>query len=94
MLKSINKDDQLEAWKSAPFTGFAWAEDFVKALAVRPKIVRFLLRFVFGKYAYREFIGLTDTMIAAGYYFNYELDDMDYHKEKVRSDFLQGAKRY
>ena len=93
MLKVIEKD-RLKAWENAPFTGFVWAEDFVKALAERPKIVRLLLRFVFGKKAYREFIGLTDTMIAAGRYFNYELDEMDYHKEEVRSDFLDGATQY
>jgi hypothetical protein len=94
MLKVIHKDDQMRAWKDAPYTGFAWAEDFVKALAERPKIVRLMLRFVFGRKAYREFIGLTDTMIAAGRYFNYELDEMDYHREKVRSDFMEGAERY
>jgi hypothetical protein len=93
MLKTIEAD-RMEAWKNAPFTGFAWAQDFVKALAERPKIVRLLLRFVFGKKAYREFVGLADTMIAAGYYFSYDLDKMEYHNEKVRSDFLDGAKQY
>jgi len=93
MLKVI-KSDEMEAWESRPFTVSAWAEDFVKALADRPKIVRILLRFIFGKYAYREFIGIVDALNAAGIYVNYELNHMNYHQGKVRSDFLEGARRY
>lgn len=93
MLKGISTD-HMTAWKNRGVTGYAWAEDFVKALAERPRWIRLTLRFVFGKKAYREFIGLCDVLVASGTYLNYELDDMSYHKENVRTDFLEGAERY
>jgi hypothetical protein len=94
MPEFTEKGDYLKAWENAPLVVYGWTQDFVKALAERPKFIRLILRFVFGKYAYREFIGIVDTLIAAGDYFNYELDNMDYHKEKVRSDFVQGSRHY
>lgn len=90
----MTESNELKVWQEAPFTMWAWSQDFIKALAHRPKIFRVLLRFVFGKHAYREFIGMVDLLILAGIYFNYELEDQEYHKEKTRSDFLIGAKRY
>lgn len=70
------------------------AKDFLAALAERPKIIRLLLRFVFGSKAYHEFIFLANEYIEDGHYMNYELDDMSYHKEKYRNDFSDGFKRY
>jgi hypothetical protein len=70
------------------------AQDFLSALSERPKIVRLLLRWVFGKSAYSEFILLANEFIEDGYYMNYELEGMGYHKEKYRNDFSEGFKKY
>jgi hypothetical protein len=70
------------------------AQDFLSALSRRPKIVRILLKYIFGKYAYHEFILLADCFIKTNKYMVYELDDMDYHHEKYRDDFSEGFKVY
>lgn len=70
------------------------AQDFLRALADRPKIIRLLLRLVFGKYAYSEFILLANEFIEGEFYMNYDLEHMSYHKEKYRADFSEGFKRY
>jgi len=63
----------------------AWAEDFLRALRNRPLILKLLLRPIFGKYAYREFIGLMDALMRNGEspYYDYGLESMDYHKDRV-----------
>jgi len=72
------------------------AQDFLSALAARPKIIRLLLRFVFGKFAYHEFIFLANEFINKGYYMSYDLEDISYNKEgyeyKFRKDFSEGFK--
>lgn len=70
------------------------AQDFLSALADRPKIIRLLLRFIFGEKAYHEFILLANEYIENGMYMVYELDHMSYHKDKYRNDFSEGFKRY
>lgn len=70
------------------------AQDFLSALSDRPKIIRVILRFVFGEKAYHEFIFLANEYINDGMYMNYELDEMNYHSEKYRSDFSEGFKKY
>ena len=67
----------------------AWAIDFARAMRERPWWVRILFRFVVGRYAYREFIGLQDalTMDETSPYFSYGLEDMDYHSDHVPLDF-------
>lgn len=70
------------------------AQDFLSALANRPKIIRLLLRFVFGRSAYHEFILLSDCFVKMQHYMNYELDGHEYHKEKYRNDFSEGFNRY
>lgn len=68
-----------------------WAQDFVSALQDRPWIARIIFKFVFGKYAYREFIGMVERLeIDYGvlhYDMGYELKDMEYNKAKVMFDF-------
>lgn len=90
----MTEKDFKTIYENLPFTTYAWAEDFIKALARRPKAIRLLLRFVFGKHAYREFVGMTDGFIMAEFYMNYELDEQEYHKEKIRNDFTEGMKFY
>lgn len=70
------------------------AQDFLRALADRPKIIRLLLRYIFGKYAYNEFIFLANEFRNGTYYMEYDLEDMPYHKEKFRWDFSEGFRRY
>lgn len=70
------------------------SQDFLSALANRPKIIRLLLKFIFGKYAYHEFILLSDCFVKMRHYMNYELDDCSYHKDKYRNDFSDGFNRY
>ena len=70
------------------YTTFAWALDFIRALLERPLIVKLLLRPLFGKYAYREFVGMVDSLkswdlVNIGYY----LKDCNYHKDKIRRDW-------
>lgn len=71
------------------------AQDFLSALSKRPKIVRVLLRFIFGESAYHEFIFLANEYINEGYYMVYELENMQYHKDfEYRNDFSEGFKGY
>lgn len=70
------------------------AQDFLSALANRPKVIRLLLRLVFGRSAYHEFILLADCFVKMKQYMNYELDDHPYHKDKYRNDFSEGFERY
>lgn len=71
----------------------AWSQDFVRALQDRPWIVRVLLKFIFGKYAYREFIGMVEAQEEINgilhYNMGYEdgLKGQDCHKEKMPYDF-------
>ena len=44
-------------------TTYYWAMDFCRALRERPLWARLLFRFVVGRYAYREFIGMQDALI-------------------------------
>lgn len=63
-----------------------WVIDFVRALSDRPWVAKVLLRFVFGKYAYREFYGLIEAMKEKGYPLDsgYYLEEQKYHEDKVR----------
>lgn len=70
------------------------AQDFLSALSRRPKIIRLLLRFIFGSKAYHEFILLADCYVKSGFYMNYELDDSAYHNDAYRNDFAEGFRKY
>lgn len=68
-------------------TVYGWAIDFLRAYSERPWIFKIFARLIFGKYAYREFIGMIDASQAQLAYFfsiGYSLQDMDYHKDKPR----------
>lgn len=62
----------------------AWVSDFVRALHDRPWFFKIILRFVFGRYAYREFMGMIDAIEKrmAPIDLGYELYEIEYHKEK------------
>lgn len=64
---------------------YAWAVDFIRALSERPWWARILFRMVVGKYAYREFIGLMDSLARDGFspYFYYGLKKQEYHADPV-----------
>ncbi len=64
---------------------FAWTFDFVQAIRERPLWARFLLRIAMGKYAYREFIGIMETLRDHGFYIDsgYELEHMKYHQKSI-----------
>lgn len=86
--KDINK---VEAWQNAPFSEYMWAQDFIGFLSERPKIVRLILRFIFGRKAYREFIGMVDVFVKIDQWLCVP-SEAEYHKEKVRNDFTEGLK--
>jgi len=62
-----------------------WAQDFIRALRERPKVVKWLIRLLVGRYAWRELIGLRDSLQSDGFVtdFPYSLETMDYQKDKV-----------
>lgn len=79
-----------------PYSSIAMcAQDFISALSNRPKIIRILLRWVFGKYAYHEFILLVECFVKSALYMNYELDDASYHTiREYPKDFSDGLRKY
>ena len=62
-----------------------WAVDFVRATRERPLLAKIVFRFVIGRYAYREFIGMMDALEVDGFvpYLSYELEQMDYHQDAL-----------
>lgn len=63
---------------------YAWAIDFVRALYGMGKVRKFLFRIVVGKYAWREFVGMIQTMGETNCTWGYDLEACEYHKEKVK----------
>lgn len=63
----------------------AWALDFERALRQRPLWARLLFRLIAGRYAYREFIGLQDSLAKEGWtpYMDYGLEHVSYHGSSV-----------
>lgn len=63
-----------------------WALDLVRAIQDFSPIRKWLLKLVLGKYAYRELVGLRDALEADGLNtrIGYDLENCNYHKEKVR----------
>ena len=66
-----------------------WAVDFVRAARERSLLMRLLMRFAMGGYAYREFVGMMDELDRRGFipYMEYELEHMDYHDDEVPFDW-------
>jgi hypothetical protein len=63
-----------------------WSMDFVRALLRLPWYRRIIFRITVGKYTYREFIGMANSMRNEIHY-EYDLEHMDYHNEILRMDF-------
>ncbi len=63
-----------------------WAEDFVYALEERPKIFKWIFKLAIGKFAWREFAGMVESLIICGGYIprdvGYNCIDQEYHKDK------------
>lgn len=65
-----------------------WALDFSRAIYNMNWLRRILFRIVIGKYAYREFAGIMQTLHSGKYDpgYPYELENVDYNKEKLSLD--------
>jgi hypothetical protein len=63
---------------------YAWALDFVRAYNERPFICKILARLIFGKYGYREFVGLVMSLQKSIFALDigFSLEGCEYHKEK------------
>ncbi len=64
----------------------AWAEDFVRAFMERPRLFRWLVKLLVGRYAWREMMGICDTLGWAMTHIGYGLESQEYHKEKFDLD--------
>ncbi len=64
---------------------FAWAIDFVRCVEEFPRWKKWILRFVLGRYASREYVGLRehlDSQWEFGSQVGYDIREASYHKEK------------
>ena len=61
----------------------AWANDMCRALNERNRFWKWLFRLSLGKYAYREYVGMTNILLKAKYYpkAEYALEDAKYHDD-------------
>ena len=68
-------------------TTVAWAEDFIYAVEERPWILKLFFRIAVGRFAWREFMGMVESLILSGGFFpknvGYGLRGQEYHKDKV-----------
>ena len=62
-----------------------WAMDFIRAARERPLWAKIALRFVLGKYAYSELIGMMDAIQrdTGCVYFSYDLEGGEWHKNPM-----------
>ena len=66
------------------YSAFGWGLDFWRAFLERPKVVRWLVKTLMGKYAWSEIVGLKMGLEKDGYsspIYPYDLEHMEYHKE-------------
>lgn len=68
-----------------------WALDFSRAIYNMNWLRRILFRIIIGKYAYREFVGIMQTLHSGKYdpRYPYELEDTDYNKEELPIDLCK-----
>jgi len=61
----------------------AWAGDFLRAVNERPKICQWLFRIAIGRYAWNEYVGLWNSVLASGFNptWEYDLENMGYHHD-------------
>jgi len=65
---------------------YGWAIDFWRAFMQRPKIIRWIVKLIIGKYAWSELIGMKMRFDAEGEEFGsgwYRLEGSAYHKENL-----------
>ncbi len=76
-------DERTNDLPIGPHAIYAWSVDFVRAMTERPLWAKLLFRFIVGKYAYREFVGLIDCLEAGGDmpFFGYGIESCDYHRD-------------
>ena len=62
-----------------------WAMDFIRAARQRPLWAKLMLRFVLGKYAYSEFIGMMDSIQrdSGVLYSSYDLEQGEWHRNPM-----------
>ena len=75
----------MDTYISGVFTAGVWGLDCVRALRERPWWAKLLVKFVFGRYAYRELIGMIWSLeiTGANTRFDYGIEGTDYNKEKT-----------
>ena len=65
----------------------AWAEDFIYAVEERPWILKLLFRIAVGRFAWREFMGIVESLLLSGGFYpknvGYSHREQEYHKEKI-----------
>jgi hypothetical protein len=65
----------------------AWAEDFIYAVEERAWIFKLLFRLAVGRFAWREFMGMAESLILSGGYYpryvGYCQEEQEYHKDDV-----------
>lgn len=85
MKKVEDAEFNIKAFGSS-YATIAWAEDFVYALEERPKIFKWIFKIAIGKFAWREFAGMVESLIICGGYMpknvGYCCKDQEYHKDK------------
>ena len=64
---------------------FAWGLDMLRKINEFGRFRKWLLRVILGRYAYRELIGLRDSIEKEGYHtkWEYGIERCDYHKDKI-----------
>lgn len=63
----------------------AWAEDFWKAFMEKPKIFRWIVKIIVGRYAWTELMGMKshfDTYMPYIFQIGYGLEKIDYNSDK------------
>lgn len=62
----------------------AWALDFVRCIEEMPKWRKWIIRFVIGRYAAREYVGVREHLEKSGHdtQGGYGINNADYHNEK------------
>lgn len=79
--QSFEIDLPIETYGSVMY----WGLDFIRALRERPKWMQWLVRRLMGKWAWRELIGMRDTIEKFGYNTTFEGvgHECPYYQDKV-----------
>jgi hypothetical protein len=87
MIKKI-EDTQMDSRAFGNYGAtLAWAEDFIYAVEERPWLFKLLFRLAVGKFAWREFMGMAETLIMSGGFYpkhvGYSHREQEYHKDNI-----------